>query len=451
VLAAERASFRYAASSRPVGPFDLAVERGEVHLLDGASGAGKSTLARMLTGVIPHLLRGESGGRVLVGGRSTCDVPHWQLAASVGFVAQNPAAQLLASSVRQEIVFGLENLGLGAREVRRRSDDALGRFALADLADRDPRRLSGGEQQRLVIAATFARRPDFIVLDEPLSMLDGESAAAVVGSLEEVGDAGGGLVLFEHRAEALRTRRALHRHVLGVRGAGEEPRLPDPARVVAPFRLELDNVSVERAARRALSRIDLGLESGRVYALVGPNGAGKTTLLRALTGLERFAGRIGVEGRRSADEARLGLCFQNPDRQFFNPTVGEEMRYGRDRLDEATYRGILALVGLSRYEQVSPLFLSEGEKKRLALAVLLAREDLDGLCIDEPTLGQDPIHRTRLGRIVRHLAAAGRLCVVATHDREWARRWCDEVVFLRAGRVVQAPAGTGPLQEAQVA
>jgi energy-coupling factor transport system ATP-binding protein len=80
--------------------------------------------------------------------------------------------------------------------------------------------------------------------------------------------------------------------------------------------------------------------------------------------------------------------------------------------------------------------LSEGEKKRLGLAILLARPGLQGLCVDEPTLGQDARHRDLMGQVVRHLASTGYLCVVATHDVEWAAEWGDEFVMLHDGRVL---------------
>jgi len=129
------------------------------------------------------------------------------------------------------------------------------------------------------------------------------------------------------------------------------------------------------------------------------------------------------------------LCFQNPDRQIFNATVREEVTYGHPQ-SEASCMPILTLLGLEKYADLPPLLLSEGEKKRLALAVLLAQPQLRGICLDEPTLGQDAASRRRLGRLVRHLAASGYLCVIATHDIEWAMRWCDRTLSMRDGRIV---------------
>jgi energy-coupling factor transporter ATP-binding protein EcfA2 len=169
---------------------------------------------------------------------------------------------------------------------------------------------------------------------------------------------------------------------------------------------------------------------------VGANASGKTTLLRALAGLQPHSGRITgfVSGSRLGP--RLGLVFQNPDRQIFNPTVRQEILYGLPDHDPGFYRSVVRLLGLSAYEDTPPLLLSEGEKKRLALATVLLRPGLRGICLDEPTLGQDERHRRLLGQILTRLAAAGYLCLVATHDLAWALEWSGRLLMLREGRLI---------------
>jgi energy-coupling factor transporter ATP-binding protein EcfA2 len=169
-----------------------------------------------------------------------------------------------------------------------------------------------------------------------------------------------------------------------------------------------------------------------VAALVGANGSGKTTLLRALVGLQSHAGAVEASDGRPD----LGLVFQNPDLQLFNPTVREEMLYRLADADESLYRWLLAALGLERYEHASPLLLSEGEKKRLCLGVILMRQPRHGVLLDEPTLGQDDYHRALLGRTVAGLAQAGRLVLVATHDLAWALTYASRMLVLCDGRFV---------------
>jgi energy-coupling factor transport system ATP-binding protein len=437
LLAATKATFRYTGKAAAVGPFDLTVHPGELRLVSGPSGCGKSTLARMLAGVIPHLYRGQFEGSVHVGTCRSNEVPLWRITANVGFVSQNPATQLLTGSVRGEIAFGLECLRLRGADLARRVDDALERFGLEALAERDPQTLSGGEQQRLVLAATAARSPSALVLDEPLSMLDRDAAAGVAGYTDGLRRAGAAVVAFEHRHSPLAELSEVSKLELAGPEAPElsVPELPEH---VAPFRLVAEDVTVDLGGCRVLKGINLDLDGGRVVALVGPNGAGKTTLLRTLAGLQKHRGSLRENSPAGTGAPRLGLCFQNPEQQIFNATVRNEILYGTSDVNRGFYRSVLDLLGLSVYEDTPPLLLSEGEKRRLGMAILLVRRGLHGLCVDEPTLGQDEDNRRRLGLIVRALARAGYLIVAATHDVEWAAEWCDDVVVLRNGRIAAA-------------
>jgi len=442
VLSVRAASFRYHGSRRAIGPFDLRLTAGEVLLGTGPSGAGKSTLARLCCGVIPHLYRGEMSGDVRVRGRRTSDGFLWQIVEDVGLVGQNPAAQMVGSTVRDEIAFGLSSLRLPAATRARRTEQALDWADLHDRAEDDPRKLSGGEQQRLLLAACAARRPAAIVLDEPLSMLDHVAVDHVVGMLGELRGEGRAALLFEHRTDALEGVASLRRQPLAPeRPEIAEAPLPDPPQLPAAFRIETRGLEV-RGDGPILCGIDLDLESGQVVALVGANGSGKTTLLRALAGLAESRGRVRINAT-SGPTPRLGLAFQNPDRQIFNASVRAEILCGIERPDEDRYRTILRALGLADLESVPPLLLSEGEKKRLGIATLLVRDRLGGILLDEPTLGQDAAHRRLIGRLARWLADAGALVVAATHDLSWARTWADRTVTLSHGRVAEAHPAPG--------
>jgi energy-coupling factor transport system ATP-binding protein len=397
-----------------LAPTSLAVRAGERLLIAGPSGCGKSTLARCLTGIIPHLYRGILEGEVWLEGQRTTDTPLWQLVERAGLVFQNPAAQMLAHSVEEEIICGLENLGLPRETIGERLEEALLRFELRDMRRRSPQTLSGGEQQKLALAAIIARQPALLVLDEPLSMLDSTAASELVAHLTALADGGTTVVVCEHREEYLGLVPGLRKLQLGSqppRGRAVDEIGPPPNGVAA-HRLDVEGLTVSLGGQTILRDLSFSAEMGQVLAIVGRNGVGKTTLLRALAGLQEHGGSIRVNGARP----ELGLVFQNADLQLFNGSVREEILYGLPDPDMALYTWLLEALGLAQYDSIPPLLLSEGEKKRLALATALMRRPRHGVLLDEPSLGQDAAHKELLVRVARALAAAGQLVLLTTHD-----------------------------------
>ena len=167
--------YHYPETDRPaLDGIDLSIEAGELVGVVGANGAGKSTLCYALTGYIPHFFGGTMEGEVTAAGHDVRRTPVSQLAADVGLVFHNPFNQISGAryTVLEEVAFGLENLGVEPQAMRERALQALRATGLEDLAERSPFTLSGGEQQRLAIAAVMAMQPRVLVLDEPTSQLD---------------------------------------------------------------------------------------------------------------------------------------------------------------------------------------------------------------------------------------------------------------------------------------
>ena len=424
---AKGVAYRYPQNDNGLAPISLEIEPGERLLVAGPSGCGKSTLARCITGLIPHLYHGTLEGEVWLGDQRTADTQLWRLAEKAGVVFQNPAAQMLAHSVEEEIVFGLENLGLPRETIAEQLETTLARFGLEAMRDRSPQTLSGGEQQKLALAAIIARQPPVLVLDEPLSMLDGTSADELVMHLAGLAEAGTTVVACEHREEYLRP-------LLGLRTVRLEGKAPIRADAPAFYKptartktgqLEVEGLTVSLGGRLVLGDLSFSMELGQVVAIVGRNGVGKTTLLRSLAGLQSREGEVRMNGSRPD----LGLVFQNADLQLFNATVREELLFRVAKPDMALYNWLLAALRLGRYEEVPPLQLSEGEKKRVALATVLMRQPRPGVLLDEPSLGQDVAHKAMLIRMARDLADAGQLVILTTHDLPLAAQ-ADRLVLL---------------------
>jgi energy-coupling factor transporter ATP-binding protein EcfA2 len=428
IVRAERVAHCYPQSDYGLAPTSLAMEPGEAMLVTGPSGCGKSTLARCLTGLIPHLYRGRLSGMVWVDGLRTSEAALWQLAERAGMVFQNPATQMLALSVEEEIVFGLENLGSPRDVIRERLEAALARFDLESFRTRAPQTLSGGEQQKLALAAITARQPPVLVLDEPLSMLDSTAAIDLVAHLADLSSSGTTVIVCEHRAEYLRAIPNLHTVRLNGQAA---LKIRLPSRVsgfegrMSGFTLNVSDLRVELGGRSILRRLSFAARGGQVVAIVGRNGVGKTTLLRALAGLQKHGGTVEVDGERPD----LGMVFQNADLQLFNSTVRDEILYRIPNPDMVRYAWLMEVLGLGRYEDLSPLLLSEGEKKRVALATVLMRRPRHGVLLDEPALGQDTAHKAMLARLAHILARSGQLAILTTHDFRLAAR-ADRLLLL---------------------
>lgn len=195
----------------------------------------------------------------------------------------------------------------------------------------------------------------------------------------------------------------------------------------------------------ALQGIDLQVNDGEKVALVGQNGAGKSTLLLLLNGLFQAEGEVTVDGlamnKANQDRIRalLGVVFQNPDDQLFSPTVFEDVAFGPIYQglghEEVEERVIAALrsVHMLDYIKRNPYHLSGGEKKRIAIATVLAMQPR-ALLMDEPTAGLDPRARRELIELLEELPQA---LVIATHDLEMVRRLTPRMVILNHGQLVK--------------
>jgi energy-coupling factor transport system ATP-binding protein len=422
----DRLSFAYPGTAPALREVSLELEPGEVVALLGPSGSGKSTLLRALAGLVPHFHGGRFAGRVVVAGLDTRRARPADLVGTAATVFQDPEDQVVMAIAANEVAFGLENLGVPPGEIWPRVERALDAVGALHLWSRRTAELSGGELQRVCLASALALEPSLLLLDEPMSQLDTESAALFRDAVERLGAA---VVLAEHRvprALELATR------VLFVDG-GRVLLDASPAAAAAWLAAERpgwqgagDTVSQDlsgdlafrargvsfafREALPVLDGVDLDVRRGEIVALEGPNGVGKTTLARIAAGLLEPSSGI-VELRGSA-----GYVAQDPGRYLIRETVLDEVALAVDG-DEQRARVALERVGLAWAEARHPRDLSSGERERLAVAAVAVAEP-DLLVLDEPTRGLDPERKAGFGAWLEAYAASGRAVLLATHDRD---------------------------------
>ncbi len=206
MLALESVSYRYAGARRAsLRDVSLELDDGEVLGIVGASEAGKTTLALVASGLAPRAIGGTLRGRLLIDGEDVAGARMHELAARVGIGFQNPGTQLsgVTETVFEEAAFGPMNLGVPRDEVIARTWEALVALRIDHLAERDPARLSGGQQQLVAIAGLLALRPAHLVLDEPTAQLDPAGTRLVADALASLAAAGTSICVVEQKTDLL--------------------------------------------------------------------------------------------------------------------------------------------------------------------------------------------------------------------------------------------------------
>ncbi len=500
-LRLERFSYTYPGAETPaLRDVSLVVEPGEFVVLAGLSASGKSTLIRAGCGLVPHFHGGTASGRVTCVGLDTREHGPGDLARACGTLLQDPETQVVMGTVRAEIAFPLENAGLRAAAVARGVEEAALALGVADLLDRSTRELSGGELQRVALAAALAARPALVLLDEPTSQLDPVAGDELIWLLRRLNEEWGtAVVLAEHRLERCLAHAdraiVLEDGALVCDGppramlewaADRAPALQTPAARLfahAGLRPAPAGVKEARATLRAHGLLD---------GAAGPDGAGSagdpeagdagapraTGAWRRLTGRgdriptalrarglwhELTAGRAilrGVDlrlrpGERVALMGRNGAGKSTLLRHLAGlqePTRGRVESAGRvalllqhpgdyllhERVADEASSAALAAVGLTGLDERHPRDLSGGQRQRLALAVVLGDGDERpaALLLDEPTRGMDRAAKGDLARRLRAIGAQGTAVLVATHDAEFAAALAERVVLLADGRPI---------------
>jgi energy-coupling factor transporter ATP-binding protein EcfA2 len=468
MISIEGLNFRFQGSLQyALRDVNLKVTPGEFMVVTGPSGCGKSTLALALGGYLFRQYDGEATGMVTVAGMDVRQCPIYDVAEVVGLVQQNPEAQFCTLTVQDEVAFGLENRCLPGGQIQERIAWALEIVGASHLIDRPLATLSGGEKQKVAIAAMMAAKPQVLIFDEPTSNLDPTATAEVFKVIAHIrAKASITVIVIEHKVDYLLPFEprllVMEQGRIVYDGPVAEAHYPRPLPARQPPRppatagtgpiVCVEDLHVGYNSTPVLRGVSLKAHPGEFMAIMGDNGSGKTTFLQSLLGLLKPSrGRVEVLGQdtRHTPVSRLarqvGFVFQNPDHQLFAESVWQEAIFAPrnfgalDETIKARIEELLTRCGLGDRKKDHPYRLSYGEKRRLNLISVLACAPRL-ILLDEVLIGQDVGNATFLLEMLRERVEQGGTVIMVNHNPEVTRRYASRLIFFNGGRtVVDAP------------
>jgi energy-coupling factor transport system ATP-binding protein len=464
MIQVENFSFSYSSETEPIlKGIDLQLKQGEWLVITGKSGCGKSTLAMALAGFLFNPPAGNYSGVIKAHGLFAAQSPLHEWSKYIYLVQQNPQNQFCTLNVQDEIAFGLENRLETPELIRERIEISLDAVQGKNLIDRNIFELSGGEQQKVAIAAAVALDPRVLILDEPSSNLDPESTDRLFQTLLKLKNTTDlSVVIFEHNISLI--RKFGSRHLVLKNMKLHEPDQKELKINISDFvkqnqsqidsygsdLLNVKNYNVIRNGQEILHVDNFTLKEKQIISLRGPNGSGKTSFLLSLMGFlpSRAKTRQILQSEISETlsfetRSRIGYAFQNPDDQLFCDSVMAEIEYGPLNFFGSDHplmeweRQLIKKFGFNEKKEFHPFKLSYGQKGRLNLAAVLAYKP-KLLLLDEIFIGQDIEHIRFLLKVLnRYVYDESAAIIIVNHHPEIARLFANDLYMIEGGILCQ--------------
>ena len=463
-------------------------------VLEGRIGCGKSTLIKALSGLLNTAGAGELYGKIYLDGNDTAFMKPEEIGILVGTVYQSPDDQLFAMTVADEVGFALENQGIEETIVNEEVSRVLQRVGLKGFEKNSIHTLSGGQRQRLALASVLITKPKLLVLDEPVSQMNPQGVEDFLNLLvslnreDEIT-----IIVVEHRVNELARyfpRLAVmfdgefiydgptemawekigHAEKFGLR---EHERIKlcrylnltefadDTKKIIELINNECDidnkqNFTVRKkrsqecvvkgeniiyrytgAKSNTLHGLNFEFYKGERIALMGFNGAGKSTLVNLLGGLTYVtSGCLKIlQGTVVEHAHEIGYLRQEPDLMLLADSVWEELTWKNTKRSEKYLWDLLNKLKLENNVNDFPLALSKGQRLRVVLGALLAREP-KLLLLDEPTTGQDQQSLEEIKNLINDFAENHGCILFCTHDIELASEIADRVIVMADGMII---------------
>ncbi len=410
---------------------EFVINKGETVLIAGESGSGKTTLLYALKGLIPEVIYGILKGNITFKNKKITHLSQEEKL-KIGMIFQNPSAQMLNRRVIDELAFGLENLKYSQKKIKQEIENISNLFGISGLLQRELNTLSGGEKQKIALLSILITKPEVILFDEPTAFLDPISAGKFIEIFKTIiGEKT--ILIVEHNLDYLKN---FVNKIVSIKNNTIflednfiwDYKLP----TIAKSKGDKVVLTVERLKfsynkkNEVLKNINLELFEGEIIGIKGNNGAGKSTFLKLLARLLKpKEGDIFLLGKKNYKlkdyYKKIGLLMQNPENHFLFSKVKNE-----------TSIKILNLLGLGKLALMNPFTLSEGEKRRLSIGILL-NSNPKVILMDEPTFGQDYKNKVNLIEVLKNLKDKGHSFVIVSHDIPFLKSVSNRILTLENG------------------
>lgn len=469
---------------------DFSLDCGDFCVICGKSGSGKSTLLKCLAPQITE--SGDIYGDIRLFGESAFELSPKAAAQMVAYVGQSADSSIVCEKVWQELAFGLESLNTDETEMHARIAEVASYFGLQDCFENDVDTLSGGKKKLLAIAAAMTVKPKILLLDEPLSQLDGKSVSELIAVLIRINrELGVTVIIAEHSLTELLgvCSRMLILHGGKPEWFGNPQNISEyiaqsddlsllPTQLKAwyaalrqyPATLSVadcksavsdycvknhvnniickDSPNFNKIAAKAhnicfkydknepyvTDGLTLELRYGCITALLGENAAGKSTLLSLINGnIKPTLGKIALYSQDgTSQKTGAALMPQDVRVMFTHFSVYDELH--STAKDKQSLKDVIDLCRLSALLSRNPMDLSGGEQKRLSLALMLL-SGADILLLDEPTSGLDSEYCGELMCILKRLRQSGKAILLTSHDMDFCAECADVCAFMFRGKI----------------
>lgn len=441
-------SFNYKNCPLILNNINLSLYYGSFNLLYGTSGCGKSSLIKLISGIIPNIEEQSYKGTIKINNKDIKYLSISEIVKDVGVVLQNPDEQIFNNIVEDEIAFGLENINTPPDIISNKIEKITNLFGINKKSK--TKFLSGGEKEKVILSSILTMDKKILILDEPLANLDIITTKEVLTLLKDLSKKGYMILILEHRLNLvlpyIDNIYELRNKTIS-KNDKNNLNLKTNINILTntlnkDLILKIDNISFKPKDNYILDNISFDVYRGEKLAIIGENGIGKSTLLKIIARLTKPTSgnvyqyidkNLGTKRKYKKWFKKVGFVYQNPNYQLFMPTVLKELSFNQK--DKDYLNEIIKLFNLERLLNRHPQSLSEGEKRLVTIASIVAINP-EIIILDEPTVGQDLNNLNKILNALDYLNKKyNKTIILTTHDPRAISNFITRTLLLKKNSV----------------